>query len=138
MFAFMLFVASVASNDYRLWAENTPQQGTDREIVLVDVRLFRITYEQAYYGLRWCRDHQCEFREQVKTWNKPLIAWQWSDECHWRERCWLELCDAMDPKRSTYNRVSDLYRLRDLLGREAFYAGVMPSPTPNYKFLPNR
>lgn len=140
--AFILLSLVVA--EHHAWQESTPFRDTDREIVLVDATLFRVRRDYAEHMAFVAKDHKQRFRLEVEGNNRPFVAWKWSEECDWRERCWRELADSLDDgdyerwcNRPTY-RIHALYRLRDLLGHEAFYAGQMPSPTPQYKFLPNR
>lgn len=139
MIASILLVLSMAEHQQHHWLHTTPQQQSDREIVLADALLFNVTYDYAKMQEFIARHHRDIKRPEVEAWNKPIKAWQWEREVEWRRDCWAELRDALDYNRDeprVYVRLASLYRLRNLIGNEAFYAGAMPNPTPIYKVLP--
>jgi len=142
--------------------ELTPIVNSDRLVVAAHARLFGVRdADEAWRMWNHAWKQQLALNSQVATWNKPAVYAEWSKEVDQRMEAWWLLGQALTrPYLNTYpvtdcdddgtlrvryvtqawtnwDRVEALYRLRDLIGREAFYAGVMPRPTPNYKLLPN-
>jgi hypothetical protein len=93
-------------------------------------------YRDAMAITRYAQRQRDEMRGQVFTWNNPAKAWQWEQEADWRIACWDALWDALNQGNQVHWRINRLYRLRELLGDEAFYRGRMPNPTPTYRIIP--
>lgn len=76
--------------------------------------------------------HPGRMVDQVATWNTPDALQAWREETHWRERCWNFLDDVLYMDWTPDRKLQSLARLRALLGDEAYFAGWMPAPFPNY------
>lgn len=141
MLELVLSLMLVADAERRFVIETTPRIDTDREIVPIDATLFGVDQAYAHRMIEMARQHRSFFCDEVKSWNSPLRHWQWERECDWRSDCWYQLSRSLEPNAGRWEsysyRLDALYRLRDLIGHEAFYAGQMPSPIPQYR-LPNR
>lgn len=139
------------------WSMQQHLQQSDREIVMCDVYRFGATRETAYAMYLTSRTHYREMADEIRSWNHPEAFGWWERDCERRIKCWSKLDDAFrignalwtygpgpdghflawpDFSRDVAYRLSCLYDLRALIGREAFEAGVMPSPFPEYKRLP--
>ena len=145
----LMFAVSVSVMLFQQWLETTPIQGSSREVVVADVRLFAVRDVATAKRMReLAANHKRRFDIEMQTYNSPAVYWRWEAECEWREQCWSELETAIDSDppwfelwstmlpgthRVTYSRVKALERLRSLLGERAFWSGQMPSPTPNYR-----
>lgn len=120
---------------------------SDGQILLVDCYRFGVSREMARAETNRSLRHVELMRNEIAAWNTPAAYAEWVAECSWRHQCWTTLWDAVNPdyspgwywsaarqqhesRPSHFFRLKRLYQLRDLIGQEAFEAGVMPSPIP--------
>lgn len=110
----------------------------DPEPALTDLGRFpctetvRVNYEFAREHVEWVRS-QRSLSPWEPTW------WTWLEEAERCRECWLQLHLAQPAESGgeddgTYDRVGSLRELRDLIGREAYWAGRMPPPAPWQRF----
>jgi hypothetical protein len=82
------------------------------------------------------RDHADKMRKTVEANNLQDVVRRWERECQWRSRAWYLLDDVIHcPQYTLEKKLQSLKELRDLIGEEAYYAGMMPQPTPSYRGL---
>ena len=139
------------------WSMGQHLQGSDREIVLCDVYRFGASREIVYAMYRTAQSHKAAMAGEVMSWNHPEAFGWWDRDCDHRIRCRSKLDDAFRVGRNiwSYNlgpegyyvatadfsrdvawRLQCLYDLRAMIGKEAFAAGWMPDPFPQYRRLP--
>lgn len=163
MYAFALIAAIVCAEEHNRWEMQTPWAGTDREIVVADVTLFRVKSHEEATRIWKNADRQAEeLNEQVKTWNTQRKYQEWIAECQQRSMAWYYLSKALHPPGrfnemivcedpwlfggkysieitiTNWDRVQALYELRKIIGDDAFYSGQMPNPMPTYKIGANQ
>lgn len=116
------------------FVENTPLQGSDRQVILSDAYRFGVGFHQARALWRLSEKHKSLMRDEVQWNNSPKAFAQWECEVQWRARCWYLLDDAVNcPELGIVRKLQSLNELRCLIGDEAFYAGIMPAPIPRYR-----
>lgn len=135
MLPLVLMIGMVAHAEHRFWLENTPQMQSDREVVLADAHLFAIDQRAALDWATWIVNHRNRLGDEVRTYNRVERYWDWKAEIDWRFDCWRFLAEAKDASNNDGHRQHCLYRLRELLGSEAFFAGRMPDPLPQYRVV---
>jgi hypothetical protein len=139
------------------WSMQQHLQQSDREIALCDIHKFGESRETAYAMYRMASLHKSTMEKEVQSWNHPEAFGWWERDCERRIRCWSKLDDAfrignamwsynvgpdgeyqstVDFANDVAHRLRCLYDLRAMIGKEAFEAGVMPDPFPQYRRLP--
>lgn len=71
--------------------------------------------------------------EESRTVHRDIVQ-VWRKETEYRLACWANLLGATDPGRSEGARRQALEGLRDLLGEERYFRGVMPRPLPRLDY----
>lgn len=88
------------------------------------------------------RESNCKYRKFVE---EKLTIWEKHNANYWRKvfyetkycyRCWDALYDAQGGfcEEEDYRRQA-LRRLRQLIGEEAYYKGLIPPPVPIWRFV---
>ena len=104
-----------------------------QEIQLIDAYRFGVSKEAVRPLWILARNHKDRMATMVRSWNHAADVERWEQECLWRTMCWDKLDDVLYLDTTIEYKMSSLARLRELLGPEAYYAGMMPKPTPNYR-----
>jgi hypothetical protein len=111
VFAFILSACMVA-----------PSDGTE-----VDLLAFQCSPEIAACNLETANLHQREIISRIKC-HERRIAWEWGQDN--TRKAWRSLHRAMTSQ--GHERTKALADLKVAIGEEAYYAGRMPPPIPNY------
>ena len=90
---------------------------------------FPVTRDQAYHGYRTSQTHLHWIREH-RSWDQG-----WVCEAAWRHRIWDLMDDLrrIHPNDKQQNR-RKLAELKQLLGGEAYWRGIVPDYLPAWRF----
>lgn len=85
-------------------------------------------YNAAYDHLVWCNNHleRC-LLEDRKFWLAAV------EDANWRKVVWFEMRFVSDKIWLDSFRLIELSKLRDLIGRAAYYNGAIPPPVPYWR-----
>ncbi len=112
---------------YSEWRMVTPWRDTDREVVLADGRLFPfMSVLEASRNKELIRKEITQRSEYIVSVYGWLVHSAWEAECWRRWSAWHYYGEWVSTKATDEYRIWCLYRLRDTIGREAFYAGQLP------------
>lgn len=126
----LLFALLVCRDEIQV----TPLSGSDGWVVLADTDRFGGCYQTARLNYMAAAGHRAIRGHEIASWNPPETFGRWERECQWRTDCWHALQAALDVEGySRDTRLHYLNTLRFLLGEDAYWQGVMPSPFPAYR-----
>jgi hypothetical protein len=111
----------------------------DVEVSLLDLHALpphAVAELQADFAQKHCEWVVGAYRDCALAGDRRLEARYngWCVEATWRRDVWRLLENASDEKQAKVSRLIWLERLREELGRNAFYGGVMPAPVPLMRF----
>lgn len=127
------YAADVALHLGLAHLKNTPLAGSERLVLLSDAHRFGLDFYSARAMWNLVRDHAGLMRDTIRV-NDPANFHEWERECAWRYRVYYLADDVLNcPQMSVGAKLNSLDELRRLIGDEAYNAGRLPAPTPNYK-----
>jgi len=138
----MLYLALliVCMNNHQLL--NTPLEDSDREITLSDIYLFNIDVNVAKYNYNLAKDSFFNHKDEVQSWNIYQHYIQYERDSNYRMMVWnfvhriFRQYDKLEEKYKLRMQLMALYDLRDYIGRDNYYAGLLPFPTENLRVKP--
>lgn len=98
------------------------------DVYLDDVLRFGVCYGIATCNLKCCERHTSNIVGEFPDWQR----WAWEFRQEQARYAWYSLQTALDEREPKRLRLESLQRLRQTIGEQAYDAGRMIPPVPNY------